>query len=137
MKVKVLISTPKGQASGTEKKLRPWLIGSKKKLTNIIRVSPEDDQIVWEIDSNIRTIMKIQRNVNRFDGIIQMMFENKMVKGAMGKMKQEDQDQLKDMLNNHTKCEVIGKATAEEIIEDNKTWWQRVQEKWKKKKEED
>lgn len=132
MKIKVLITTPKGQAEKTEKKLRPFLIGDKKKITNEVFVNKEDTQIIWEIECDIRRALKIQKNVTMFEVMARSLFENKMVKKATEKLKKEDQEELEKMLFDMTKVEIINQASANEIVEHNKTYWQKVKEKFKK-----
>ena len=134
MKIKLIINTPKGQASGTNKKIKPFIIG-KKKVKHSTFVNEEDSQILWEIDGDIKTILKIQRNVNMFASFISNLLGNKMVHGAIGKLSKEDQKTLTEMLENQTSVEIIKRATAEEIVEADKTWWDKLKEKFKEKKE--
>jgi len=131
MQTKVLINTPKGQAKLMEKRLRPYILG--KNNPNSIHVNDEDNQLVWEVEGSIKDILRINRNVTLFDNILKGAFNSKMVKKQVAKrLSLEDQAQLNDMLFNHTTVEVIKEATASEIVEYNKTWWERIKEKWKK-----
>lgn len=79
--------------------------------------------------------MHIQKKVLYFDKIMAGVLDNRLVRKACNK---EDLPILDDMLRNHTKVDIIKQATAEEIVEGNTTWWDRVKEKWKEvtKKEE-
>ena len=131
MITKILIRTPKGQATGMEKKLRPYLLG--KNNPNSIHVNAEDNELVWEVEGSVKNIMKINRNVSLFDSVLKGAFNSRAVQKQVKKrLSIEDQEELNEMLFKHTEVEVIKQATAEEIVESNKTWWQNIKEKWKK-----
>uniref|UniRef100_A0A6M3IE71 Uncharacterized protein n=1 Tax=viral metagenome TaxID=1070528 RepID=A0A6M3IE71_9ZZZZ len=104
MKLKILITTPKGQAQGTEKKIRPFILGltSKHKLY----VNKEDDKICWVVDTDINRAFKIQRNVLLYDKMVSGLLHNPMIRRA-AKLKPEDFKVLDDMLRNQTKVEII------------------------------
>ena len=61
MKVKIEIKTPKGNATTSEKRIMPFLIGelTKKKVKIDSYVNEDDDTIYWEIEGDIKHIMKI------------------------------------------------------------------------------
>jgi len=129
MEIKILINTPKGQAKGTEKKLRPFLLGKNK--PKELWTNEEDNQIVWIIDTDVRRAMKIQRNVMVFDKMMESVLNHKYVKGTIHKkLSKEDQAQLKDMLQNQTTVEVIKTYTDE----DNKrtSIWEKIKSKFVK-----
>lgn len=128
MKTRIQIRTPKGHAKKTERKLRPFLLGFHK-CTNIVHSNKADDCIIWVVEGDPRTICKISRNVARFDSIVQNLFNNKMVHGAVQKLKKDDQIQLKQMLINQTSVEIIKDAEFQELIKDKKTIWQKVKER--------
>jgi len=134
MELKILITTPKGAATKTERQIRPYIIG-KNKVNVDLYVSPEDDQIVWHMTGNVRECMKAQKNVQLFDVIIKRIFENKIIQRFVDK---EDIPELENMLKNHTTVEVIKKATEQELQQEeeykNMTWWQKIKSKFKKKK---
>jgi hypothetical protein len=127
MEVKIMIRTPKGQAKGTEKKFRYFIpIGGIIKETLI---NDEDSEMIWVIDAPYRKVLEIQKRVNWYSHSVGAVMGNKKFK----KLVNEDQkEELEDMLNNQTSIEIIKEATANEIVEANKTWWQRVKEKFKK-----
>lgn len=133
MKIKIRIRTPKGQAAGTEGKIKPLIIGLKKVKVDTY-VSPDDNEIIWDIEGSYRNVMKIQRNASMFDIFISRLLNTKMLKKTLRKqLSKEDEEQLKDMLLNHTSCEIIKTATAEEIVEGSKTMWEKVKETFTKK----
>lgn len=131
MQTKIIIRTPKGHAKKMEKRLRPYLLG--KNSPHSIFVNDDDNELVWEVEAEYKRILKINRNVSLFDSILKGAFNSKAVKKAVQKkLSLEDQAQLNDMLFNHTTVEIIKEATAQEIVDANKSWWQNVKEKWKK-----
>jgi hypothetical protein len=131
MKIKLEIRTPIGQAKKSAARLRPFIIGLHK--VNIDQyVSQDDGTIYWEIDGSIRDILKIQRNATMFGTMMSTLLTNKVVHGAMGRLSKDDAKQLNDMLLNQTKVTVIREATAQEIVEENKTFWQRVKDTFSK-----
>lgn len=132
MELKIKIQTPKGQATGTEKKFRPFIIGSKKKIHKTY-VSPEDDIIIWDVNASIKETMRITKNLAMFDRFIHKTLDSKVMKKTLRKkLTPEGEKELTEMLMNHTNIEIIKKATAEEIVENNKTWWQKMKEKFKR-----
>jgi len=131
MELKIRIRTPKGQAKGTEKKLRPILIGNKG--LHEVWTNEEDNEIYWVIQTDIRHAMKINRNISTYDLIIKGVFKNKLMKKVTNKqLSPEDKTQLEDMLTNQTKVDIIKEATAQEMTENNKTFWEKIKEKFKK-----
>ena len=136
MELKVSIRTPSGQASGTEKKLRPFVIGRSlgKRTVLDTYTSPNDDEIIWVVETDIRNALKIQRNVAMFDKFIKGTMDNKLVKKLLNKeLSKKDSKELENMLVNHTSVEVIKKATQEEKDEHQTSWWERVKTTFKKK----
>jgi len=131
METKILIKTPKGSAKTTEKKLRPILLAFHLNKLHDVYTSPDDDEIVWVVNSGPRATAKIIRNVAMYDRIIHNLFTNKLMRKNLPKhLSQDDQEQLKDMLSNQTSVEVLKRATADEIVEDNTTLWQKIQRRF-------
>ena len=133
MELKISVKTPKGQAAGTRKKLQPFLLGIRK--IKEIYVNDEDSEMVWVVETTPKDMLKISRNVSMYENIIKMVFQNKMMSKFVGSktanISKEQQAELKEMLQNGTKVEIIKNATAQEMVEDNKTWWQKVKETFK------
>ena len=94
----------KGRAKKTEKKIRPFILGVRKPKVHKVRINKADNKIIWTVEDDVRRINKIHFNVLRFDSIMQRVLGNKML---MKKVKPEQLKELKDMLMNHTKVEVI------------------------------
>ena len=106
MQLKVRITTPKGQAKGTQKKLQKFLLGIKKPQKVI--TNEDDSQIVWIMETDIRSALKIQRNVSFYDKLVEGIFKNRLLaKVVKKKVPKEQQDELEAMLKNQTKIEII------------------------------
>ena len=131
MKIKIRIRTPKGQARKAEKRLRPWLLGLKSR--HATYVNEEDNELYWEVEDNVRKCLKIQRNVNLYEQVVKTVLDNKAVKKTLrGKLSDEQEADLKDMLMNQTKVDVLKEASAKEIVDFDKTFWERVKERFNK-----
>jgi len=136
MKVRIQIKTPKGYARDTEAKLRPLIIGKTKRLTNETFANDDDNIIYWDVEGSVKDILRITKNVTRYAMIIESSFNNRMFKKVyLKKLSEEGKAELKDMLNNQTEVEIIKNATADEIIESDKTMWEKMKDKFQKLKE--
>jgi hypothetical protein len=132
MKVKIRIKTPKGQAKGTESKIKPLIIGLKKVKIDSY-VNDDDNELIWDIEGSYRDILKIQRNAAMFSTFITRLLKTKILKKTLRKeLSPEGEKELVDMLVNHTSCEVIKAATEKEFVDGNKTWWDKVKETFHK-----
>lgn len=107
MRTRILITTPKGQAIKTEKKLRPFILGITRRVKHETFTNKEDNKIMWIVEGGIRQIMKINRNVAMFETTLRMLLTNKMVAGSIKKLKKEDQKELMIMLKEKTTVDVI------------------------------
>jgi len=131
MKIKIKLTTPKGEAPITEKRLRKWILG-KTKATNTY-VNKEGSELFWEIETSVKRVFEINKNVLRYESLIKSMFENKLMKKTLRKkLSEDDQKELEDMLLNQTSVEVIKEATAQEIVESNVTLWERIKKRFRK-----
>lgn len=134
MKVKAIIKTPKGQAKKTEGRIQNFILGLKKFKSFKSYVNADDSEILWEIEDSPRTIIKISRNMALFDSIMSGVLNSRIVQKTLRKrLDGEDEQTLKDMLLKQTKLEVIKEATAEEIVDSNKSFWEKLKEKFKRK----
>ena len=133
MEIKIRIKTPKGNATSIEKKLRTIVIGKRRVKSNVY-ASADDDEILWEVEGSVRDVKKITRNLTGFDQIVQLIFSRKWVKKmAINKLSPEGQKELRDVLENHTNIEIVKRATANELVEANKTFWTKLKERFNKK----
>lgn len=132
MEVKILINTPVGCASKTSNKIKMFLFGKKKAIKNVY-INDEDSQMVWEIEGDLKTIMSIQKNVSKYDVFVSMLLNSKLVKKAINKYMREDQkEEIEDMLKNQTEVMIIKDATEDEKTIYNTTWWDNIKDKFKK-----
>jgi len=134
MITKIIVRTPKGQAKKTEKRIRWFLLGKKGRIKTLnTYINDLDNQLVWEIDAQVRDIVRIHKNVLRYSVLIEMILNNKMMKKTLrSKLKPEGEEELKEMLLNQTTVEIMKQATTEELVEFNKTRWQHIKETFKK-----
>lgn len=131
MEIKIRIKTPKGHAKKVEQRLRHVLLGNNK--PKEMFTNQDDDELYWVVELPIRKALRVQKNIAAFDTIINSIFNSKLLKKHVidKRMLPGQKEELKKMLLEHTEIEVIKKATADEII-DNKTFWERVKEKFKR-----
>lgn len=133
---KILIKTPVGYATKIEQKIRPFLLGKNK--PKEFYTNETDSEIIWIVEAEANKIYKINRNISLYSNIVNGAFNNKIVQKTINKKFTDDQKQeVKDMLFNQTTVTVLDtkkleEATAEEIIESNKSIWTKVKEKFKK-----
>lgn len=131
MKAKIIIKTPTGQAVKAESNLRKLLIGQNKFDKTQTYVNEEENQIAWEVEGDARNVMKLLTNVNKFDVMMSQLLNSKFIrKAAMSRYSKAEIEALDDMLLNQTKIEIIKEATAAELVEVNKTFWQRIKDQW-------
>ena len=135
MRTRIKIRTIKGQAEKVEKRIKPYILGNsfnKLKFMEIY-INKENNEIAWEVEDSVRKIMKINYNVVRFDVIMKNIFNNKLLrKKLLTKVPKDQVKELESLLRNHTKVTIIKNATAEELVEANKTWWQKIKETFHK-----
>jgi len=135
MELKIRITTPKGQATGAQKTLRPFLIGSKKKIIKFeTYVNEDDSELYWVIVTDLRRSLKINRNITMYKVMIGTILGNKRVNKMIKDEKQKEE--LRKMLSDQTKIEIIKEGEAQELVEYNKTFWQRMKERFTHKEEE-
>ena len=112
---KIKITVPKGHAAKINKKfgrmLRTFLLAKIRPREETIG----DNTIIWHLITTPTEAIKISGRLGMFDSIVQGMFNNKLVKKAiMKKVSVEQQEELKEMLLNHTKIEMINPDTDKE-----------------------
>lgn len=131
MIIRIIVTTPKGQAAKAEKRLRGWLLGFKR--PDQLGYSEEDDSFYWEVTATPRQAVKITRNIGMYDSFIKGVFESKaMRKYAASSVSKEGLAELEHMLKEGTSIRIVKNAEAEELCEDNRTWWTRLKEKFKR-----
>jgi hypothetical protein len=106
MIIKIRIKTPKGAATGMEKKLRKLILGIKTNPT--ISINEDDSEVEWVVDVGPDRLLKIQKSVTMFDMLVKKAFNNRIVKKMVIKqVGLKGAKELSDMLFNHTEIEVI------------------------------
>jgi len=133
-----MIRTPKGHAEKNEKRIRSVIIGTRKKRIKIINnfVNKENSQFIWEIEAPVRDCLRIQKNISRFDVVMKGVFSSKILKRTMRKkmgMTEDQESELDILFGDQTRVDVIKAATAEELDESNKSWWDRMKETYTKR----
>jgi len=132
MKAKILITTAPGEARKNEWVLRKVLAGVRKFRSFEMFISKKDDMIIWEIEDEARRVMKIYKNTNKYDVLIKAAMQSWAVRKMANRLSNEDRKVWEKMLTEDTKVEIIKEATAEELVDVNKTFWQRLKEKFKR-----
>jgi hypothetical protein len=134
MKIRLKVETPKGQAAGAEKKLRLVILGTLKKPCDTY-VSPRGTSFYWDLEVTVKQYIKIGKNVAVFTKGLDKALDIKAVNKTLKTLadKPEDIDTLKEYLGNGTRISILKNATAEEIIEGNKTFWDTIKEKFQKR----
>jgi hypothetical protein len=136
MKIKIKVSTPKGQAEATSHKLKPFLIGFNK-VKSETYVSPEDDMIFIDVEGDVRRVLKVASNCYGYDNIIKTIFKKKIMgKGISDALSMEDAKELEKMLKKGTKVEIIKEAELDTVIDpatpEKKTFWQTIKDKFRR-----
>jgi hypothetical protein len=138
MIIKIRIRTPEGHAEQNEKRIRSVILGMNRNQVKIINqyVNKDNSMFFWEIEAPVKDCLRIQKNVSRFDTVMKNVFNARIVKRQLrkrGGMTPEQEKELQILFDDQTKVDIIKAAKAEEIVEANKTWWQRMTETFKKK----
>lgn len=129
MEIKILIKTPKGAATKTERKLRAFLVGKDNKYLKNTYINEDDNELVWEMEGPVRRMMKMNKTVARFDTLMKGVLKSKAFNLMV---KKEQREELKDMLLNHTTVDVVTKEDSELLDDTGESWWGRVKKKWNK-----
>jgi len=126
MKIRILITTPKGQAKKASDRLRTFLLKGKnlESYTN-----EEDNEIVWIYEGNSRQVFDLERKVFQFQKLMIMVINNPVVEGIIKKKtSQEERTQLKDMLINWTHIDILKEADINDLIE-KKFWLEMIKDR--------
>lgn len=128
MELKLRIKTPPSRAGFMQDTVGVFLkLGVRPKETYI---NEDKSELVWLIDTDPRRYVDICKKVALFDSITKNILANKHVRKLADN--QHVIDEVEKMCKEQTEIEVIKDATAQELVDANKTWLQRVKETWKK-----
>lgn len=139
MDLRIKITTPPGMAQGFSKNLTLKVI--KKILIGKGHIKEEyidttNTEIFWLVDVHARHYNNTLRKISAYRQSAEVVFENKMARKMINKMadKPEDVVALRKMIVDGTTVEYVTGATANEILEGSKSFWQKMKEKFFKSK---
>lgn len=122
----IKVRTPKGMADRTNRQLKRFVVGRSKYIQKVL-ISPDDDEFTWIIECDLKSYIRISRNVAMFDTFVRGTFDHKLTKKAVKRyISKEQQEELMDMLQNHTTVELIKNPSVEEIEKAYNTLWSRI-----------
>jgi len=129
MKIRLIVTTPPGEAEGTQRKLKMFLLGMTIKPSKS-GVNPDKSSFYWEIDATIKQYVAIMKKVNLFQNLTSWTADNRIVRKAFKQFgaTEEQFKEVSRMLKEGTEIKVIKEATAAEMVEYNKTYWQKIKE---------
>lgn len=105
MKIKIRIRTPKGRALKVQKKLQRHIIGNSK-VEHKVTSNKKDDTIIWDVSGDPRHVLKITRNVYKYDMMMTQILSNRKLR-KVARLSKVDMDELDDMLKNQTEIKII------------------------------
>ena len=106
MELIIRVTTPKGQASKTEKRIRKFILGLNK--PQEILVNLDNNKLYWIVNTDPRRYAKIIRNLTFFDYMVKQIFQSKQLKKFTEKgIDKEGIAELKEMLADQTKVEKL------------------------------
>jgi hypothetical protein len=135
------IETPPGQAQAASNTLTLVLLrtsGHIKKEDFKTYINETDDTILWEITCTPRQYVALTRATSLFMAGTQNLWDNKLYQKMIsssvksGDIAETDRERLHDLLTNQTKITIIKEADAQEIVASNKSFWERLKERFKK-----
>lgn len=136
MQIKAIIKTPKGHATKTQTTLQNVIFGKLWRRYDQFEsfVNDDDSECAWEVTvKNYNDFVRISRNLAMYDTMVKRILSSKRVqKEAAKNFTPEDMQRLKDMLTNQTSIEIIKEATAAQMDEYHKPFWQKIKERMKK-----
>ena len=128
MKIRILITTPNGQAKKASNRLRTFLLKGKNLESH---TNDEDNKIIWIYEGNSRQCFDLERKVFLFQKLMLMVLTNPVVEGIIKKKTtQEERTQLKDMLINGTHIDMLKEADIEDLIK-KESWLDKIKDRLK------
>lgn len=134
MRLRIEVKTPAGQAAGAEAKLRTVILWRLEQPPQTW-INEENSIFYWEIEATPKQFDWMTRRVGLVQGIMIGIFENKKAKWAITKFADNPQDveTLREMLTNGTTVKILKEATAQEILDDGTTFWERIKKTFKQR----
>lgn len=124
MILRAIITTPRGQAQQTEKRLRLFLLAMHKPAAT----GYNETGFYWEIDCTPRVYLNLLRRIYLFENACSGLMDNKAFSKAAHALgaSHTDYAKVREMLVKGTKVEIIKNAQANEIVDVGKTYWERI-----------
>lgn len=133
MQVRILLTTPKGQARRTMQTLKAVTFVQRFLFLHgkiDFHANDEDTQVLLDCEGSPRVCFDLQKEVARFRATMLSVEGNKLVKKFINaRSTEEERGQLHDMLVNGTRMEIVKQAEAEELAQDEKSLFARIREK--------
>lgn len=123
-------------AERTLKGLMP-IIGLAKGKTKLEGWTNKEDSILYlEVEGNIRHVLRIEKNVEQFSKTKKDITHKKSGRWMIKKLggTEEQIGQLQELFDNDTEVTVVKEATAQEIIDDQTTFWQKIKNNFERLK---
>lgn len=129
MRARLHIKTPPGQARGTEKKLRGFLLG----FHTPVDTGVLDDEFYWELELNANQWVALNKRVFLFQNFATQVTNMKLVQKAALRMGAQagDMDTVRTMFRNGTSVTLVKAEEADEDI-DGRTRWERFKDRFKR-----
>ena len=141
MIVRLQVKTPLGKAAGAERTLRLFLIGKLKQPVNTY-LSEKDDVFYWEIQVTPSQYVSITKRIAMFHalatGVLGQVERTKMLRkaaemyaGKAGTTAEAFRETR--TLFDTTEVTLIKSATAEEMLSEGETYWERMKRVFRRK----
>jgi len=138
-KVKIKITTPKGNAKGTLILLNTLFNFSTGGTFNKY-CNEEDTMIILEFSGNYKQYSKVLQRISVFQKLPSAILENKqalwLINVRFPECTKEDINKIKDMFENGTTIERMNTEELNKIIEikdnEKKTFWETIKDKFRK-----
>lgn len=124
MKLRLLIHTPAGMAKKTSQDLRPFLLGLKRPTAT----GYNENSFYWEIECNYKSYINLTKKIYLFQQMAAGVMDAKTLQKAAKSLgtSAHDYNTARELLVNGTSIEIIKNAQADEIIEANTTYWEKL-----------
>jgi hypothetical protein len=130
--LRIEVRTPPGLASGMEKKLRFFLLGRFDRPAETW-VSPEEDTFYWEVETTVKRMLEIQRNVSKVPFLAGLALERK----AMRTIADDATIAETKRLFESTSVRIVKYNEANHVEPDGETWWTKMKRRFHKKEEDE
>lgn len=129
MEAKILVRTPKGQASGTKDKIKR-VFGTKKNTEVFTNKETGDDEILLIVNDTPRKVMKVMTRAYAYPKLAQEVMNHKLAKGTM--MKKVGKEKYKivyDLIKDGTTVDVIKYDDYLEELKNKRGVFQKIKDR--------